>query len=369
MPLNRAAIFALFIGLSGIALADPITFTYTTISDPNAVQAWGGTTVSGVNASGLVVGNYTDTNGLNQGFAYLNGTYTTISDPNATVSTYVTGVNDSGQIVGYYTYDVTTPTATGASETQVEQGFVYSNGTFTTISDPNEGTYGTWVTGINDAGQILGYYANSSGLFYGFVDSNGTFTSIADPNESLVSSTSDNGKASPLGTYPMSINDLGQIVGYYYVGYVGYGFEDTNGDFVTLSGPDGVDFEPTGISDSEIVGIDESSNASLGLLDTNGAFTVIDDPNTAAGGITIPASVNDSGVIGGSYTGSNGGQYGFVATPTTVAMPDGDPSPAWMIPGLLGVLIPVRFRPSRIQRTRHSRQWVGSVIRFASTSS
>jgi hypothetical protein len=44
----------------------------------------------------------------------------------------------------------------------------YSNGTYTTLNDPS-GTQGTWATGINDAGQIVGYCTDSSGATHGFL--------------------------------------------------------------------------------------------------------------------------------------------------------------------------------------------------------
>ena len=62
-----------------------------------------------------------------------------------------TGINNSGQIVGYY------DDSSGNSH-----GFLYSNGTWTTLDDPLA-TKGTEAVGINDSGQIVGNYADSSG--------------------------------------------------------------------------------------------------------------------------------------------------------------------------------------------------------------
>ena len=55
-----------------------------------------------------------------------------------------------------------------------EHGFVYQNGVFTTVTDPNAGTrtatggFGTSITGINDSGEIVGNYSDSGGTTHSF---------------------------------------------------------------------------------------------------------------------------------------------------------------------------------------------------------
>jgi len=71
--------------------------------------------------------------------------------------TVAEGINDAGQIVGYY-----------LDSSQVAHGFLYSGSTYTTIDDPL-GTKGTVAQGINDAGQIVGYYIDSGGNTHGFI--------------------------------------------------------------------------------------------------------------------------------------------------------------------------------------------------------
>jgi len=136
--------------------------------------------------------------------------------------------------------------------------------TFTTINDPSD-VYGTQASGINTAGQIVGYYYGSGNL-NGFLDTNGTFTTINDP--SGVDLTQANG-----------INTAGQIVGYYY---------------------------------------DSSGNLN-GFLDTNGTFTTINDPSGVNG--TQANGINTAGQIVGSYTDSSGNFNGFLATQDTPAVP------------------------------------------------
>ena len=338
MAFSRAVIIGLFVGFTSVAFCDPISYTYTTISDPNASF---GTYATGVNDSGQVVGYYGDVNGINQGFVYADGTFTTISDPNATAGTYVTGINDSGQIVGFYTAVTTTSTPDGVGETYVNYGFEYANGVYTTIDDPNSGTFGTWLDGINNSGQVLGYYQDASGVDNGFVDTNGAFTTISDPN-AFSGPFSYHG---PLdGTFVNGMNDSGQIVGYYYLadGDI-QGLEYTNAGFTNLNGPDGGEAFPTGINDSgEIVGTDDAG----AFVDISGNYITIADSN-ASSADTAPTGVNNSGDIVGYYD-KGGVINGFVATP--IAMPDGDSSPLLMIPSFVIVLMLARTWQKRCTR-------------------
>jgi probable HAF family extracellular repeat protein len=89
------------------------------------------------------------------GFLYSNGHYTTLNDPFGKswsgTTTAATGINDKGQIVGNYT-----------NSKGIEHSFLYSNGTYTTLNHPL-GTHGTTVEGINDHAQIVGIYLGDSG--------------------------------------------------------------------------------------------------------------------------------------------------------------------------------------------------------------
>jgi probable HAF family extracellular repeat protein len=58
------------------------------------------------------------------GFLYSAGTFTTLDDPVATAGTSASGINAAGQIVGSYT------DGTGT------HGFLYSAGTYPTLDDP-----------------------------------------------------------------------------------------------------------------------------------------------------------------------------------------------------------------------------------------
>jgi uncharacterized membrane protein len=123
------------------------TYTYTTFDGPGIP--------TGINDLDQMVGTYSNASDT-YGFLYSNGVYTTINDPLSTISdTSAISINNLGQIVGSYS----APSINGA----VPNGFLYSNGGYTTIDDPL-GTSGTVATGINDLGQIVGYYFDGSGV-------------------------------------------------------------------------------------------------------------------------------------------------------------------------------------------------------------
>ena len=76
------------------------------------------------------------------GFLLSAGVYTTIAVPGA-FTTHISGINDAGQIVGQY-----------ATDPDTTFGFLLSAGVYTTIAVPGAGSTG--ACGINDAGQIVG---------------------------------------------------------------------------------------------------------------------------------------------------------------------------------------------------------------------
>ena len=90
--------------------------------------------------------------------------YTTLSDPLLAEGTVAYDINDVDQIVGLSGLPI--------------QGFLYSGGTATILSDPFATI--TAALGINDVGQIVGFYADSSNHQHGFLLSGGAYTTIDD---------------------------------------------------------------------------------------------------------------------------------------------------------------------------------------------
>lgn len=153
--------------------------TLTTINapaGPNVVNA------QGINGNGLVVGFYLGTDGQVHGFTTQ---YNAASPPTTLIGTsladptipnvpgepgatfvfsQVLGVNDQGIAVGYY-----------GDSTTSQHGFFYNThtGRYSFLDDPSEafnnGVEVTQITGINDAGEISGFYSDANGVFHGFV--------------------------------------------------------------------------------------------------------------------------------------------------------------------------------------------------------
>jgi probable HAF family extracellular repeat protein len=146
-----AGFFEFSVEFSGYAGFLYSSRTITTFQDPVAVP--GSTFANGINNEGSIVGYYQNSASVAHGFLYSGGTFTTLDDPLATGGTYLTGINDTGQIVGSYIG------ATG------QHGFLYDNGTFTTLDNPLGVTE---IAGINDSGQIVGNYLDSAGYSHGF---------------------------------------------------------------------------------------------------------------------------------------------------------------------------------------------------------
>ena len=78
-------------------------------------------------------------------------------------------------------------------------GFVDEGGTIQTI-DPFGSTF-TQALGVNDLGEIVGFYVGADGDQHGYIDNGGVFTSFDPPGSA---STTING-----------LNDKGDIVGFY----------------------------------------------------------------------------------------------------------------------------------------------------------
>jgi len=129
----------------------------------------------GINDAGQIVGQY----GGNQAFSYSGGAYTDIGPANSTA----TGINNAGQITGNVTTD------------SGFQGYVYSNGTVTSLT-PTNATYST-ANGINNNGQIAGSAGEVLNEAMIFSNSGTTNLSAAIPNDgstiSYAAAISDNG--------------------------------------------------------------------------------------------------------------------------------------------------------------------------------
>jgi Chitobiase/beta-hexosaminidase C-terminal domain len=300
-------------------------YTITAIDEPSAgTSATEGTIVFAVNASGAMTGAYSDQTGVGHGFVYANGTFTSFDAPNAGSSppldwfqgTLGIGIDTAGDVVGTY-----------ADSNNAYHGFLRSaaTGTVTEFDDPNapKGTSsrGTFPLGINDNGQVVGTYTTGSydtlSLYHGFLYSTveGTFTEIDDPNAGAGAVSTYEKE----GTTPMAINASGVVTGYYV---------DSNGNrqgFIATPPYSPDDFT---------------------TIDVTGATT-----NTGKGGHfsgTIPMSIDAAGDVVGSYTDSTGLRHGFIlptgsTTATSFNAPDANTTSQ---SGTIGGTLPTRIDPT-----------------------
>ena len=269
------------------------TYTYTNLIDPSAAPG-GSTSPLSINDRGQVVGNYYNGTAT-EGFLYSDGTWTTLSDPSAASGgTIPASINDRGQITGSY-FNGTT-----------NVGFLYSNGTWTTLSDPSAAPGGGTSPGsINDRGQVIGSYFNGT-TDVGFLYSNGTWTTLSDP-----SARANPGPSGIKGfTDPQSINDAGQVTGFYYNGTSYQTFLYSDGTYTNLSDPSVGANVPTtaaSINDAgQVTGVHINGTFPPGYFPTGfiysgGAWTELVDPSVGANGTTWPVSINDRGQVAGYF--------------------------------------------------------------------
>ena len=178
------------------------TFT-TPVVDPNT-PATGPASPStnqllGLNNNNQAAGFYINSNGNAQGYVYNISTkaFTPVTPTGATAST-ATGINNAGDVSGFLT------NAAGNTE-----GYYFNGSTFTEFEVP--GSTNTGFFGLNNKGLVVGYYVDASGLTNGLVYDvlTGTWSTVNDPNASATAAFN------VTGTTINGINDAGQLVGFF----------------------------------------------------------------------------------------------------------------------------------------------------------
>ena len=149
----------------------------------------------GVNDFDIAVGFYIDTAGAMHGYVYgiAGGFFSlNIDDPNGVGTTTAAAINNRDQIAGFYV-----DTATG-----VTHGFFESGGVFKTIDAP--GVTATSLLGLNNFGIAVGFDSDTAMQMHGIICNVVTAKcqTLDDPNG--IGTTTFDG-----------LNDLGQIVGFY----------------------------------------------------------------------------------------------------------------------------------------------------------
>jgi uncharacterized membrane protein len=172
--------------------------------------------------------------------------------------------------------------------------------TFTTLDYP--GAVFTAADDINNGGEVVGWYVDTSGITHGFVvdTESGEWTSIDFPGAPYSS--------------VYGINDRGDIVGRYTFKLVGAdkdarGFLLRDGVFYPIDFPGGAETRPLGINSAgDIVGIyaDQKQGKHHGFLLRGGVYSSIDFPGSDYTGVW---KINDSGQIAGRYRTSGSDKF------------------------------------------------------------
>jgi len=195
---------------------------------------------------------------------------------------------------------------------EVVHGFIREpNGNHIEVDDLAAGTaafQGTRPSTINDNGEVAGFYFDSSNGVHGFIRSRqGEFTTVDDPNANN-------------GTYialEQGLNARGAVAGWYNVGFVSYGFvREPNGKSITI--------EPLVSSPFTLVGGINAGGAVTGYFVTSTGSTsgYLQKPNGQTtffnvsgpeGALGTPAfTLNSREEVTGISVDANGANHGFI---------------------------------------------------------
>jgi hypothetical protein len=173
---------------------DPVgkNFIYTSVTDPLEAAPLQADQALGINNSGVVAGFYEDVNGNAHPFTYTmsTGAYATFTIGSAS-SSFATGLNDNGQVCGFFV----------GSSNGKNTAFIHQAGVLEKFNVP--GASLTQFFGINNAGIAVGVFTKDGathGLYY--TASTGAWLQVDDPEAAQ-------------GTFLNGINNKGEIVGFY----------------------------------------------------------------------------------------------------------------------------------------------------------
>ena len=287
------------------------TFSYAPINVPGAVA----TEARGINNNGEIVGFYKTAacqdnevkvpSCPTKGFKYVNGSYIKLMVPNST-ATAILGVNDLGDLVGFYT-----------KSDGSKHGFIwFHTNVVKTIDYPNPpANTHTVAFGINKSGTVVGGLwsigQNSfTGPAGGWVWVNGTFSNM---------NPFDKNAAGPCCESVNSIANSGVIAGEVFQADNHQAFykAGTDEDFFLASGRD--TFGMGVNSGNDMVGYSaagwfakniEANEGTSDATETTPSFITVKFPNSNQ---TFPFGLNNLRAVVGAYTDSSGKMHGFMA--------------------------------------------------------
>jgi hypothetical protein len=273
----------------------------------------------GINDAGVAVGFYTDANGNNHAYEVnqATGVFTAIKIPGE-VSTVATGINNNGDIVG-----------TGTDANKVTTSWLLHAGHLTTYQF--QGGSDTQALGVNDHDEIVGSYLDASGTMHGF-----TLKNPLGQTSQWQSIDDTAGNAMPGTTVVNGINDAGDLVGFYTdtAGNVDGMLAEVNRQYLQLQPmPSGtVSFGTDASGDLTVTvaafGFTPGSAHAVALLDGDGntlaQFSVLTATGTGQADATLDSTFTGPIPTGSRLVIRNGSQPGPLQSLIIAETPDLD---------------------------------------------
>jgi hypothetical protein len=287
--------------------SDSPSYTYTLISYPGTLNTQG----VGINPGAMgaaatieVVGAWYFPDGESQtgflagvsGTAQVTENYVQVTDPHAPTPQQAYSINDLGQIVGDY-----------LDSSNVFHAYELDCGQFKVLDVPFPGATGTFSPAINNSGEIVGGWYDSAGVEHSFTLKNGAYTSFDYPGAT--------------SQFYYGINSQGDIVGSYTdTSGNSHGFLRKGKTYTSIDFPGATATYAGGINDSGVIvgGYCPTTQClstlqgEQGFVLKNGAYTSFVIPGEF---LTSLAGINNKGVVMGNYLDAAELVYTFLATP------------------------------------------------------
>jgi len=244
------------------------------------------TNIFGVNNAGVVSG-WAISAGTSLGFIYNHGRVTNLKD-------FANKINDNNAVVGTY------PTPGGPSAGGFQRGYLYQNGQYTDIIDPQatQPRDQDWAYGINNLGVIVGHYVANDQTTGQTIKSSGF---IRQPD----------GTYTDFQQLPEDINNSGHIV--VWTGNTSFLYTGTNNN-IAVSGCSNV--TAYGLNDNDDIagtvgGCSSWPNGGGAFVKRAGTVYQVVVPGCQA---VRAYDINNAGVVVGVCNDKKG-EHGFIATP------------------------------------------------------